>query len=114
MKFVPKKIEEYCVNQSLSDNELLKALSNKTWEKEEIPEMLCGPLVSGLLHFLIKISEAERVLEIGMFTGYSALKMAEALPIDGIIHTCELMDRHIKTASSFFNRSDYKDMNHFK
>ena len=56
MKFVPKKIEEYCVNQSLSDNELLKALSNKTWEKEEIPEMLCGPLVSGLLHFLINSS----------------------------------------------------------
>ena len=46
MKFVPKKIEEYCVNQSLSDNELLKALSNKTWEKEKIPEMLSGPSVS--------------------------------------------------------------------
>ena len=106
MKFVPKKIEEYCVNQSLSDNELLKALSNKTWEKEEIPEMLSGPLVSGLLHFLIKISGTERVLEIGMFTGYSTLKIAEALPANGEVHSLELMEKHVKTAKNWFNKSD--------
>ncbi len=93
MKLVSKKIEEYCVNQSLSDNKLLKALSKKTWEKEKIPEMLSGPLVSGLLHFLIKISGAKRVLEIGMFTGYSTLKIAEALPADGEVHSCELMGK---------------------
>ena len=109
MKFVPKKIEEYCVNQSLSDNELLKALSNKTWEKEEIPEMLSGPLVSGLLHFLIKISGTERVLEIGMFTGYSTLKIAEALPVNGEVHSLELMEKHVKTAKNWFNKSDVGD-----
>ena len=109
MKLLPKKIEEYCVNQSLSDNELLKALSNKTWEKEEIPEMLSGPLVSGLLHFLIKISEAERVLEIGMFTGYSTLKIAEALPVNGEVHSLELMEKHVKTAKNWFNKSDVGD-----
>ena len=109
MKFVPKKIEEYCVNQSLSDNELLKALSNKTWEKEEIPEMLSGPLVSGLLHFLIKISGSKRVLEIGMFTGYSTLKIAEALPVNGEVHSLELMEKHVKTAKNWFNKSDVGD-----
>ena len=107
MKLVSKKIEEYCVNQSLSDNKLLKALSKKTWEKEKIPEMLSGPLVSGLLHFLIKISGAKRVLEIGMFTGYSTLKIAEALPVDGEVHSCELMEKHVNTARSFFDRSEF-------
>ena len=109
MKLVSKKIEEYCVNQSLSDNKLLKALSKKTWKKEEIPEMLSGPLVSGLLHFLIKISGAKRVLEIGMFTGYSTLKIAEALPADGEVHSCELMEKHVKTATNWFNKSDVGD-----
>ena len=109
MKLVSKKIEEYCVNQSLSDNKLLKALSKKTWKKEEIPEMLSGPLVSGLLHFLIKISGARRVLEIGMFTGYSTLKIAEALPADGEVHSCELMEKHVKTATNWFNKSDVGD-----
>ena len=109
MKLLPKKIEEYCVNQSLSDNELLKALSNKTWEEEEIPEMLSGPLVSGLLHILIKISGSKRVLEIGMFTGYSTLKIAEALPANGEVHSLELMEKHVKTAKNWFNKSDVGD-----
>ena len=55
---------------------------------------------------LVKISGAERILEIGMFTGYSALKMAEALPDNGTIDSCELMDRHIDTATEWFNKSE--------
>ena len=68
--------------------------------------MLSGPLVSGLLQLLIKVTGAKNILEIGMFTGYSTLKMAEALPEDGEIHTCELMEKHVKTAESWFNKSN--------
>ena len=57
MKLVSKKIEEYCINQSLADNDLLKNLSIETWKNEEIPEMLSGTLVSGILHLLIKIAK---------------------------------------------------------
>ena len=81
-------------------------LSKSTWDTEDKPQMLCGSLVGGLLQFLIKISGAKRVLEIGMFTGYSTLKMAEALPEDGEIHSCELMEKHILTAKGWFNKSD--------
>ncbi len=98
MQFVSEDIERYCKDYSGQDSNLLKELSKTTWETEEIPQMLCGPLVGGLLQFLIKISGAERVLEIGMVTGYSTLKMAEALPDDGEIHSCELMQKHIDTA----------------
>jgi caffeoyl-CoA O-methyltransferase len=90
----------------LGDSKLLTELSKSTWESEEIPQMLCGSLVGGLLQMLIKISGAKRVLETGMFTGYSTLKMAEALPDDGEIHSCELMEKHILTAKGWFKKSD--------
>ena len=106
MYFVSEDIEQYCKDFSGQDSELLKELSQATWEMEEIPQMLCGSLVGGLLQLLIKISGAERVLEIGMFTGYSTLKMAEALPDDGEIHSCELMENHVKTAKGWFEKSE--------
>ena len=106
MHLISKDIEQYCKDHSLDDTDLLKELSKITWETEEIPQMLCGSLVGGLLQMLIKISGAKRVLEIGMFTGYSTLKMAEALPTDGEIHSCELMEKHIVIAKSWFKKSD--------
>ena len=106
MHLVSKDIEKYCKDYSLDDTDLLKELSKITWETEDIPQMLCGSLVGGLLQMLIKISGAKRVLEIGMFTGYSTLKMAEALPADGEIHSCELMEKHIVTARGWFKKSD--------
>jgi len=106
MHLISKDIEQYCKDHSLDDTDLLKELSKITWETEEIPQMLCGSLVGGLLQMLIKISGAKRVLEIGMFTGYSTLKMAEALPADGEIHSCELMEKHIVIAKSWFKKSD--------
>ncbi len=106
MRFVSEDIEQYCKDLSSQDSELLIELSNKTWETEESPQMLCGSLVGGLLQMLIKISGAERILEIGMFTGYSTLKMAEALPDNGEIHSCELMENHVKTAKGWFEKSE--------
>ena len=106
MNLISKEIEQYCLNQSQPDTGLLQALVNKTLKEEEIPQMLSGPLVGGLLQLLIKITGAKNILEIGMFTGYSTLKMAEALPEDGEIHTCELMEKHVKTAESWFNKSN--------
>mgnify|MGYP000058186040 FL=1 len=106
MHLVSKDIEKYCKDYSLDDTDLLKELSKITWETEDKPQMLCGSLVGGLLQMLIKISGAKRVLEIGIFTGYSTLKMAEALPADGEIHSCELMEKHIVIAKSWFKKSD--------
>ena len=106
MRFISEDIEKYCKDYSVKDTDLLKELSKTTWEIEEIPQMLSGSLVGGLLQMLIKISGAEHILEIGMFTGYSALKMAEALPAHGTIDSCELMGKHIDTATGWFNKSE--------
>ena len=98
---------DYCQDHSQTDSSLLMELINYTWENEEIPQMISGQLVGNFLKILIKLLRAKWIVEVGTFTGYSALQMAEALPKDGEIHTCELMEKHAKTAQSFFNRSDY-------
>ena len=106
MNINSKKIEQYCINFSIKENDLLKKLKKHTFESEVAPQMICGPLIGGLLEFLVKISNAKNILEIGMFTGYSTLKMAESLPADGRIHSCEIMEKHINTAKLFFKDSD--------
>ena len=98
---------DYCRDHSQADSSLLMELINYTWENEDIPQMISGQLVGNFLKSLIKLLRAKRIVEVGTFTGYSALQMAEALPKSGEIHTCELMEKHAKTAQSFFDRSDY-------
>ena len=112
MQFISEEIENYCKDHTLNDNYLLKELSKTTWETEEIPQMLCGSLVGGLLQMLIRISGAEKVLEIGMFTGYSTLKMADALPDHGKVHSCELMGKHMKTGTGWFEKSEFNHKIH--
>ena len=100
-------IEDYCLEYSSKESNLLLDLKEYTFKNEEAPQMISGPLVGSLLNMLIKISNAKKILEIGMFTGYSALNIAENLPDDGEIHTCEIMDRHIQTADNFFKKSPH-------
>ena len=106
MQFVSQEIDKYCEEHSINDSELLSQLYLDTFRKEEMPQMLSGPLIGGLLQLLIKISKAKNILEIGMFTGYSALKMAEALPDEGKIDCCEINPEHIRTANKWFKRSE--------
>ena len=102
-----EQLLDYCKNQSSADTELLIELEKYTWDNEDVPQMICGQLVGNFLQSAIKLSQAKWIVEVGTFTGYSALKMAEALPDDGEVHTCELMDKHAKTAQSFFDRSKH-------
>ena len=98
-------IQDYCNDHSAMNSTILDELEKHTWNNEEIPQMISGQLVGNFLQIMIKSIQAKNILEIGMFTGFSALKMAEALPKDGMIHTCEIMEKHTKTAQSFFNKS---------
>tara|TARA_B100001029_G_C15060885_1_gene458367 strand:- start:2625 stop:3260 length:636 start_codon:yes stop_codon:yes gene_type:complete len=107
MKFISSEIENYCSEFSLKDSELLLDLKRFTYNSQPAPQMICGQTIGGILQFLIQISNSKNILEIGTFTGYSALKMAEVLPEDGIIQTCELYPNHVKTALSWFSKSNY-------
>ena len=100
-----EEILQYCENHSNEDSEILKKLIEYTFKNEPAPQMISGVQVGNFLQSLIMTTGAKKILEIGMFTGYSALKMAEVLPKNGQIHTCELGENHIKTAKHFFSKS---------
>ena len=102
-------IELYCMQKSHQENDLLKQIKEFTYNNEPAPQMISDSLVCNTLLLIIKMISAKKILEIGMFTGYSALYMAQGLPKEGELHTCEIMDRHIENASKFFKKSKYKD-----
>ena len=100
-----ENIHLYCKQHTESDSQVLIDLEKYTWENKEVPQMISGQLVGKFLQSVIKMINAKTIVEVGTFTGYSALQMAEAIPEDGEIHTCEIMEKHAKTAKSFFDRS---------
>jgi caffeoyl-CoA O-methyltransferase len=108
-KFKWEKFQVYCSEHTEVNNPLLTKLDKYTWENEDLPQMISGQQVGKFLQSIIIMIGAKKIIEVGTFTGYSALQMAEALPVDGELHTCELMHKHVKTAQSFFNQSDHKN-----
>ena len=90
MDFVPHDIQQYALLHSSREDPLLTELSAVTQEKAQWPQMMSGHVECSLLRFLIQIMGARHVLELGTFTGYSALSMAMGLPDDGRIITCDV------------------------
>ncbi len=101
------KLDHYAINHTTPDSPVLKALIEYTHANTKLPVMLSGPLVTRTLQFLIQLSQAKRVIEIGCFTGYSALAMAEALPDDGELITLEIDPHHAEIAQSYLEKSPH-------
>ncbi len=87
---VDPDIERYATEHTAAEPDLLAALAAETRESAPSPTMMVGPLEGRFLQTLVYLTGARRVLEIGMFTGYSALSMAAALPLDGRLVTCDI------------------------
>ena len=85
-------IDAYILNNMDEESDYLKALYRQTHLKLINPRMTSGHLQGRLLKMLVQMIRPSRILEIGTFTGYSALCMAEWLPSDGLIHTYEIDD----------------------
>ncbi len=101
------ELEEYAFSKTSTDGPLLQELTAETYEKMEIPQMLTGRLEGRFLKLMVQVSSAKRVLEIGTFTGYSALSMAEGLPADGEVITCDINPKAIEFAKGYFARSEH-------
>jgi predicted O-methyltransferase YrrM len=84
---------------------LLQELHEATYASADTPEMIAGPVLGQLLRFLTAMVAPRLVVEIGTFTGYSALAMAGGLPVGGRIVTCELSEERAAFAQSWFDRS---------
>jgi len=101
-QLIPSLIETYAEAHSMPESPVCRALREETQRTMEYPQMLVGPLEGAFLKMMTQLVGARRVLEIGMFTGYSALCFAEALPADGTVITCEINEKSAAMAQRYF------------
>src|SRR6516162_2594287 len=109
VKVLTEGVEEYCERHTTALTELHERLLKATEEKTTTANFLVGEIEGAFLKMLVRMTQAKRILEVGMFTGYSALCFAEALPPDGSIVTCELDPKAIEIARRFFAQSPHRD-----
>jgi caffeoyl-CoA O-methyltransferase len=109
MELVPEDIEKYVAEYSDPVSSLLEELAKETYDKTTTPQMLSGKVEGRFLQMLIRISGAKMVVEIGTFTGYSTLIMAEGLPEDGEMLTLEISQEYADLAQRYFRKSIYTD-----
>ena len=104
---VPKKIEQYCREHTTPESQLLHELVVDTIKHTAYPEMEVGHLEGAFLRMLVRILRAKRILELGTFTGYSSLIMAEGLPDDGELITCDIDPETTEIAKRYWSRSPH-------
>lgn len=100
-------LEKYIHEHSSAEDSLLHELDRQTHLRVLNPRMISGHIQGKLLELIVKMFRPKNVLEIGTFTGYSALCMAVGLEDDAVIDTCEVDDELESLAQSFFDRSPY-------
>ena len=105
MDTVAAEAERYALAHTTPMSDLLEEIEAFTLTNTPYPSMLTGRVEGRFLQLMAKLSGAKRVVEIGTFTGYSALAMAEALPENGRILTIEHNPEHARIARQFFNQS---------
>jgi caffeoyl-CoA O-methyltransferase len=106
---VPEPIEKYAEQHTTPPDPLLAELAGETRETLESPQMLTGTVEGRFLELLVYTSGARRVLELGTYSGYSALSMAAGLPPDGRIDTCEIDRTRAAVARRYIAQSLHAD-----
>lgn len=106
---VPEEIEAYAAAHTTAPEDLLAELAEETKATLRSPQMLTGPIEGRLLELLVHGIKAERVLELGTYSGYSSLSMAAGLAEGGHIDTCEVDEKHAEVARRYIARSPYAD-----
>jgi caffeoyl-CoA O-methyltransferase len=106
---VPEEIEQYAEAHTSAPTELLRRLAEETKSTLERPSMLTGTIEGRLLELLVFAIRARRVLELGTYSGYSAISMAAALPPGGHIDTCEVDETHAAVAQRYIEEAGYAD-----
>ncbi|MFD1063193.1 O-methyltransferase [Winogradskyella litorisediminis] len=107
MHFLPEKLDDYVVAHSEEEPQLLQQLTRETYQKILQPIMLSGPYQGRVLSMISKLINPESVLEIGTFTGYSTLCLAEGLQKKGTIHTIDINEELEDFQRKYFDMSGY-------
>jgi caffeoyl-CoA O-methyltransferase len=105
--YLPEELARYVEENVGPVSPLLEELERETRENTDRPGMLTGRMEGALLRMLVRVLEARKVVEIGTFTGYSALMMAEGLPPNGELVTCEVSEEYASIARRYFRKSPH-------
>lgn len=114
MKFLPDEIENYAALFSASEDEVLAALNRETYLKVMLPQMLSGHIQGNFLKMMSYMLRPKNILEIGTFTGYSAICLAQGLSDDGMLFTIDInaeledMCRKYFKAANLETKIDYR------
>jgi caffeoyl-CoA O-methyltransferase len=103
--FIDAAVEQFAHDHTEAETDLYARLREETYRSMDRPQMQVGLLEGRFLQMLVRLIGARNILEIGTFTGYSALMMAEALPDDGRLITCEVDPRADAMARKYFDES---------
>ena len=109
MEFLPENIDRYAVSHTAEEPEVLQKLYRETWQKVLMPRMLSGPLQGRLLAMFSKMMRPRRILEIGAYTGYSAICFAEGLTEDGELHSVEINEELNSIQDKYWGEAGIKE-----
>jgi len=112
MHFIPEKLDDYVVMHSEEEPELLKQLTRETHQKILQPRMLSGHYQGRVLSMISKLINPKYILEIGTYTGYSALCLAEGMQKDGELHTIDINEELFDFQRKYFDKSEYGNQIH--
>lgn len=107
MNFLPENLNKYVLAHSQPEPELLQQLNHETWQKVNAPRMLSGHFQGRVLSMISKLIQPKYILEIGTYTGYSALCLAEGLQKEGELHTIDCNEELLDFQKRYFDKSEY-------
>ena len=107
--YVPEEVEAYADRYTTARAELFERLGEETRATQQSPQMMVGPVEGAFLSFLVTMTNAKRVLEVGTFTGWSSIAMAGALPPDGRLVTCDVNEETTAVARRYAEEAGVAD-----
>jgi caffeoyl-CoA O-methyltransferase len=108
-RFIDTAVEQFARDHTEAETDLYVRLREETYRVMQSPQMQVDVIEGRFLQMLVRLSGAKNILELGMFTGYSALMMAEALPDNGHLITCEIDPKAEAIARRYFAESPHRD-----
>lgn len=109
MNFLPEKIDEYVVDNSQKEPQILQELTKETWQRVLNPRMLSGAFQGRILSMISKIINPKDILEIGTYTGYSAICIAEGISNEATIDTIDKNEELEDIQNKYFKKSGFRD-----
>ena len=109
MNFLPEKIDDYSVSHSQKEPQILQELTKETWQKVVNPRMLSGAFQGRVLSMISKLIQPKNILEIGTYTGYSAICIAEGISNEATIDTIDKNEELEDIQNRYFKKSGFRD-----